>query len=245
MMKNTFALILFVGFLFSCKEETPKPAVVEETLTLKTKLYFGNNEAFLDSTYTLSNNYKVQFTDVKFYITQPSLEGIVQQNDFLFDARTTTQMSLTGKHSSVQDLLFNIGVDVARNQSDPSAFPNTSALNILNASDMHWGWNPGYIFVKLEAKVDTTQDNSTGFNHFLVYHIGKDNNLITKNLGIIPWETISTYVFQANLKLNLKTILENGASPLNLKTEYTSHSNTSQQTTSDKVKQNFLSALSW
>lgn len=66
-----------------------------------------------------------------------------------------------GNYKSIKLML---GVDSAKNNSGA----HTGGLDFNYASDMFWGWNTGYIFLKLEGTAPT----STLSNGYFEYHIG-------------------------------------------------------------------------
>ena len=109
---------------------------------------------------------------------------------------------------------------------------------------MHWDWNPGYIFLKVEAKVDTLSDGIDNFNHYVVFHVGGDNLLQTINLSGYNWSQVSNGLYQLPLKLDMQKFLQNGAQTIDVKTEHSSHSLAGEEALSLKVIQNLRDALS-
>ncbi len=236
--------------VFSCKKDKiDEPIVVVppvKEVEIKVEPYFGTTKLFLDSTYTTSDNYKIQFTDIKFYCANLKSGNKSLSDIALFDFRETGNsfLKVAGISSDFTALNAILGVDSARNHSDPAAFSSTSPLNIMNAGGMHWGWNPGYIFMKIEAKVDTIPDATTNCTHFVTFHIGKEENKGTINLPSIPWKISSEYLSTATLKIDLNQFL---ISPqiIDVKTEYLSHTASGQELLSSKVMQNFSTSFSF
>ena len=68
---------------------------------------------------------------------------------------------------------FIVGLDSTINHSDPSTFPSSNPLSVQTPS-IHWSWNSGYIFWKVEGKVDTTVAQTGPVNVDYLYHIGMD-----------------------------------------------------------------------
>ena len=207
---------------------------------------FGGQNLYLDSTYTTVEGYDVQFTDIKFYFGSPTFNGgTIESKAALYDYGLNGDLlfQVTKDLSSTSSLTGKLGVDSVYNHADPAAFENSSDLNISNANDMHWGWNPGYIFVKIEARVDTIADANPLFDHLVTFHIGKDENIEPLNFSGFNWSnTGDTYTLQ--LKLDMAQFLQNGGSTINLQNEYTSHTAPGQETLSTKVMVNFRDALS-
>ncbi len=109
---------------------------------------------------------------------------------------------------------------------------------------MHWGWSSGYIFMKVEAKVDTIPNGIPLFDHSVVFHIGQDVNLQTLSFDGINWQATGTNAYRYPLKLDMAKFLQNGAQTIDLKTEHTSHTAPGQEVLSLKVIENFKAAIS-
>jgi hypothetical protein len=244
-LKKLTVLCLGVLSLTSCKSDDPE-IVMQSSDPLKVTVQpvFGGEDLLLDSTYQTPEGYDIQFTDIKFYL-QDVRSGLNLLKDVaLFDYRLrgTSMIERTGDVVNYPNLQMNLGVGASVNHNDPVGFDPNSWLYISNANDMHWDWNPGYIFVKIEAKVDTIQDGIALFDHNVVFHIGKDENLKTLSFTDINWINIgSGYYFP--LKLDMLHFLDTGTSSIDVKTEYTSHTMAGQEVISAKVMDNFKEAL--
>jgi hypothetical protein len=247
MLKNiilfAFSLVLI---LVSCKKEEPKTEENVNELEIKIQPYFGEQLLVLDSSYNTSENYKIQFTDIKFYITNIQNGSKVLSTLGFFDlANTGTNfIKVQGNATDFGNLTALLGVDSARNHADPSSFENSNPLNIMNAGEMHWGWNPGYIFMKIDAKLDTINDGISNFNHFISYHVGKDENIGNLNFSTISWKKISDYLHQATLKVDMNAFLTSPQA-INLQTETITHSASGQEALSTKAMQNFVNSFSF
>ena len=233
--------------LGSCKKPVGVLPVNSSQLNITIQPYFGAGELYLDSTYTTAEGYDVQFTAIKFYMED--LRGSTGDSTIaesaLFDyAEGTDFVTGATKPENVVDFHANLGVGPALNHNDPSALPLSSPLNILNADDMHWNWNPGYIFVKVEARVDTIQDGNPLFDHPVVFHVGKDPNLQTLSFMNVQWQDQGNNIYFLPLKVDMATFLQNGAQIIDLKTEFTSHSAPGQEALTLKVMENFKAAIS-
>jgi len=231
----------------SCKEE---PSIMNEpdpvdTVRIDVQPTFNGNDLHLDSTYVTAEGHQIQFTDLKFYL-EDVRNGSVQLTDaMLFDYRErgTLLYDGNGKAADFSDLQANLGVGPANNNSDPTAFDNDSWLNISNAGGMHWGWNPGYIFVKVEAKVDTIQDANDLFDHYVVFHAGLNENLKTVSFSNLNWSAIGSNRHQLSMELNMSEFLQSSLHTIDVQTEYTTHSAPGQEVLTSKVMDNFKEAL--
>lgn len=81
------------------------------------------------------------------------------------------QISENAPSGTFVALRLAIGVDSLRNHGDPAALPASNPLSLLNSAHMHWNWNTGYIFFKLEGQYQrTNMPVNGGFS----YHLGGD-----------------------------------------------------------------------
>lgn len=64
-----------------------------------------------------------------------------------------------------------VGIDSLRNHSDPAGWPASNPLSLFNSAHMHWNWNTGYIFFKLEGQY---QRVDPPLNGGFSYHLGGD-----------------------------------------------------------------------
>ena len=235
-------VFLVLAAIQSCKNDSTVVDVTRYYLTGIVHPKYGTVELDLDSVYQTPEGYDIKFTDVKFYL-QDMKDGTNQILDAaLFDYRNSdTLFKVEGNPEGITSLTANLGVDASINHADPSAFPNDSPLNIAISNDMHWGWSPGYIFVKIEAKADTIADGVPLFDHTIVYHVGLDVNLQQMNFSTITWNPYGLeYIL--NFELDMQAFLS-GPQPIDVKTEYTTHSAAGQEVLTLKVAQNFAAAL--
>lgn len=230
----------------SCKNdkvEDPKPIV--DLLKVTLQPVYGPDDLLLDQTYTTAEGYAIQFTDLKCYVTdiQNGANQLCQAALFNFRENGTTLFTKPGKPEDFSDLTGFVGVSAAYNHLDPTEFENDNPLNIAIANDMHWDWNPGYIFIKVEAKVDTLPDAIENFDHFVVFHVGADAWLQSFSFSNVTWNPIGNNTFHLPLKLDLAKFLQNGSQTIDVKTEFSSHSMAGQEALSLKVIQNFKDAI--
>jgi hypothetical protein len=244
-MKIKIYFIFIILLFFSCKKDEPTPSTTDKYLSITIDPSYGSQLFFLDSVYTTPEGYKVKFSDLKFYVSALRNGSDTLTQAALFDYSSTGNLltRLIGDYNNFSSIQGNIGVIQSLNHSDPSAFPNDSPLNISNAGTMHWGWNTGYIFISIEGKTDTIPDATLNLNHSFSFHIGTDNFLEALSFSNIHWHPISDYENSFKLKLDLLSFLQNPMQPINLKTEFLSHSGSGQEALALKVVQNFKQAL--
>jgi hypothetical protein len=249
-MRVSSLFLLLIGTaltMSSCKDKTPEPEPEPvDMVRISVQPVYGSEELYLDSGYTTIEGYKVKFTDIKFYVHDVRNNGVQMIESGLFDFRQrgTLLLEAEGKASSFDALQANLGVGASANHSDPTAFSNESMLNISNSNDMHWDWNPGYIFVKIEGKADTIPDATETFDHTIVLHAGLDVNLQTIDWTGLQWNTVSDKLSELQLELDMATFLNSSTQTIDLKTENATHSMAGQEALTLKVMENFKEALS-
>jgi hypothetical protein len=247
MIKLISGIIFFMFLVTSCKKDDIAPPSTQylQIDILPTYANIGTMPMNLDSVYTTPEGYQVKFTDVKFYTSILKNESNSLLQAALYDLRETGVLMLRtpGDYAKFANLQGFIGVDSVLNHSDPSAFPNESPLNISNAGPMHWGWNPGYIFMNIEGKVDTIPDGINNLDHSFSFHIGTDLYRRDFSFTTLNWLKISESERKLNLKLDLWKFLHNSANSINLKTEFLTHTASGQQPLTEKVISNFQQSL--
>ena len=249
MLNKIIFTVAITTFIVSCKKKVePDPIPVDNYLKVTvqpTYLFDGSQNVQLDSVYTTPEGYKVKFTDIKFFVTKLKNGSVDLTEAAMLDMRETGTLLFRtkGDYTKFSTLSGFIGVDSSLNHSDPSAFPNESPLNISNAGPMHWGWNPGYIFLNIEGKVDTIPDATNNLDHSFSFHIGTDLYRRDFNFTNLNWQTISSNEKVLALKLDMWKFLHNPISMIDLKTEYLTHTASGHQTLTWKVTSNFQQAF--
>lgn len=244
-MKHTLPIVAFMALLFSCKtDKVPVNAPSVSTLQLHCSPSWNGDAVSTTSKHTTPEGYIIQFSTIKFYVSELKNGSSSFGDVFLYDwSKGTMFAEIEGKSESFANLIGNLGVPADINHNDPAAFPNDNPLNISIANDMFWSWSPGYIFVKVEAKADTIPDAVENLDHNLVYHIGLDENMQPISWSGLNWQPVSNDVSRLNLNVNLFELFYKLGNEIDIKTEYTCHSAPGQEVLADKVISNFNSAL--
>jgi hypothetical protein len=233
----------------SCKKKNkgnnPEPAVVTPQLKLAVQPVFGSDTLYLDSTYTTDNGWDLQFSDIKFYFTQVGngQNQLVDASRFDYREKGTTCFQVNGNVADFGSLSGLIGVASDLNHNDPAGFPNNSVLNIMNTNGMHWAWNTGFIFIVIEGRADTIPDGNPLFDHFFTYHVGTDDYLGNINFPAVNWGASGSALHTTTLKLDMHYLIDHPVTPIDIRSEYFSHSAGDQAALTQKVKTNFLDAL--
>ncbi|MBX7152312.1 hypothetical protein K1X84_11760 [bacterium] len=112
---------------------------------------------------------------------------------------------------------FMLGLDSTTNHSDPTLRDATDPLAIQSPS-IHWSWNSGYIFCKIEGLVDTTAAANGSADYDYFYHVGTDALKRTIEFNDAPF-TVGSGENEIGLEFDLLTILTN----VNMRTENETH----------------------
>lgn len=260
-MIRLISILFICSFItFSCKKEGCTDSQAENyninantddgsctyplnELQIKINTSYGNQSFYLDSSYLTDEGYTVKFTDLKFYLSDLTNGQDTLYQASLYDYRNsqTHLFNTSGDYSKFESISGKVGLDSSINHDDPSLFPNESPLNISNAGLMHWGWNTGYIFISIEGKVDTLSAGEN-FDHNFSYHIGKDEFMENFTFNNLNW-TPTSNGHQLEWSLDLAKFLKNNESSIDLKTEFLTHTGNGQLELAEKVKNNFMIAL--
>lgn len=189
------ALLLVVlcvssAFLQSCSDDNPVTPPADNPVEVTLRIYgvFGAAPLQLNQKYQTAGGDNVQFSMIRFYLSEIALVDSLGQEvpvsdhkislvDFS-DATTAQQgyfsVKVKANPGTYRGVKFGVGVPFAENHKDAA----TQSLPLGPNSDMFWGWNPGYIFHRIEGKADSASA-SVDF----IYHIGLDNHFLTVMLA--------------------------------------------------------------
>ena len=243
-MRTIFLCVFVVLAIAACDKD--KPETPKNYVQVAMQPVFGSQTFYMDSIYTTQEGYQIKFTELKCYFTLFKNGASALHEAALLDYRETGNLLFKkeGDYTKFNNLSAVLGVDSSLNHLDPSAFANDSPLNISNAGPMHWGWNPGYIFMNIEGKVDTIPDATLNPDLSFSFHIGTDPYLQNLQFNNINWTNIGNNTHQFKLKLDLLAFLGQGANSINLNSENLTHTAAGQEVLTQKVITNFKNAIS-
>ncbi|MDR6193442.1 hypothetical protein QE357_000494 [Siphonobacter sp. BAB-5404] len=184
-----FHSFLFITFAFltsvlsSCTKETPSPVTAGDTndvilefdnrvgaqkLVLgETTYQTGTGESFTVSTFNyFISNVSLKKTDgssIKF----PNQYFLIRQ----VDNKTWEPVLKNVPAGDYQEVTFTIGVDSAKSVSPVAERTGVLDEGSYGEDGMYWGWNSGYIFLKLEGTSPTAPANGAGIRRFQ-FHVG-------------------------------------------------------------------------
>ncbi|MCB0577829.1 MAG: hypothetical protein KDD10_00780 [Phaeodactylibacter sp.] len=191
---KSFKLFLFVSFgitalLFSgCKKEDNPPTDEHDHVHMGFEFnYVVDGAAYDTSTVYTINGTAVKFSIANFYlggITFMSEEGVpTEVKDKYLLVTPTSGMQEVGEleKGHYHMARFFIGVDSVINSQSEQDFATRSEdpndpLGVQSPS-MHWNWNSGYKFIRVDGKVDTDADGVP--EQAMSFHLGKNEMLKT------------------------------------------------------------------
>lgn len=182
---------MFAAFiaLTACKEETKTPPSPDpgsqpdaKGVFVVIEHLFGNQSINFGSVEYSTINNTVGVSNLTYYLSGFGLQRqdgswqeiagyhMVVAQDKPIDTLALGSVPV-GIYNAVR---FHIGVDSVTNHGDPAVWPNSHPLSLMRGGQMHWSWNAGYIFMKMEGRYR----KQAAENGFYSYHIGRDD-LIT------------------------------------------------------------------
>ena len=162
-MRKYSVFFILALFLFSCAPEKK-----DNTLSIKFNINAGTSPLQYNVNYII-DTFDVQFTLVEFYISQPVFSSgaemiSFEDSYFLADAGLSNNTFVVGDigKRTIDGVAFGFGVDSSRNTITGSkaipAFSYALTHPLSAANNMYWSWNPGYVWAKLEGRVDVDND---------------------------------------------------------------------------------------
>lgn len=166
------ALLSSVSLFTSCKDDKKEetvdpPKTTYGDFTFEIEHTYDGNAFDYGTEYTNSSNEQLEFTSVRYYISNIKLEkmdGTVwsePESYHLIDHAVPSSMMFmikdvpTGEYHKIS---YMLGVDSARNV----AGAQEGALSPAN--NMFWSWNTGYIFMKFEGNSASAADGTFAFH---------------------------------------------------------------------------------
>lgn len=194
-MKNSLATHLWLTvwavlwlILGGCRPDEPKPPTTSGLFLELSHLYEAGTSSSAAVPLVLNQSWlptimnQIEINHGQYYLTGFALQRsdstwlefpeAVTYADLEQRLQYSWKISDTVPIGTFIALRFAVGVDSVRNHSDPAAWPVSNPLSLLNSAHMHWNWNTGYIFFKLEGQYQRTDPPvNGGFS----YHLGGDS----------------------------------------------------------------------
>lgn len=181
--KSAIACTLISCVLFfSCKKEenNVSPQTPTQALSIHCHSKLAGKTIVAGQSLSDSLGRQFKFDVFRFYLSNITLikadKSEVKINKSILITEVADDIQLgTIPAAEYVSVRFTVGLDSITNHSDISARPSGDALGIQNPA-MHWSWNSGYIFLKVEGRVDSTAAGNSQPNKSFLFHIGLDKN---------------------------------------------------------------------
>lgn len=200
MKKSFIYLFAFcaIAFFSSCTKNAP-------TANLNFNLKAGSQDLNFADNYTIgSESTTANFDVAQFYVSNIKLikddNSEIAINSYQIISPDATNIDLgeieEGTYTQIQ---FDIGIDSTTNHVDPTTYDLSNQLAPQSPS-MHWNWNAGYRFLRVDGTFDSNADNmiSEADTTFQL-HIGLDSYLRTVT---IPYPFEAANDTEQNLSVN-------------------------------------------
>ena len=192
------------------------------TLDLMVHYKVGENDLQTGSIYTIGGT-AVQIDIANFYLSE-----------LMLHREDGTMFPFTDKHLLVKpdahmhslgdietghfhQFRFGVGVDPITNAMSEEDYTSLSADDPLSVQEppMHWGWNSGYRFLRIDGLTDTNGDGTP--ETAMAFHLG------TEDFYRVLEATIHMDVEEADNTLNLTFDLEQLFDGIDLSTDHSTH----------------------
>lgn len=187
-MKNQWqtwavAVLLLVGLSFTaCEKETTPEPITDTNYSIRFEHKVGTADFIPGGEYTI-NAELLRLDNIFFYMAKPAYvntAGATQafsKEYLLIDASQDVSYDLgSAPKDDLEQLQFIVGIDSASNtpqSSDPTTYPSGHPLGVHDPS-MAWSWAAGYIFVRIDAQMDTNGDGILDSPQ--AFHHGRQGN---------------------------------------------------------------------
>lgn len=220
-------------------------------LTLAIKHKVGDTELVYGDIYSI-NGYDIKFNLSQFYMSNFRIMDMdgngyeITENDEtihrLAKLEETNYDLGTIRAGHAHMLMFDIGVTEAVNAQDEvdfAAWPPTHPLAAQSPA-MHWNWNSGYVFIKVEGMVDVNKDGQFDADETITYHIGLDKN--RTGISLMTHGDITETKEEFAISFDLETLLADF--DWTQKANRTSHSMPATEAVTEQFKTNLANAFS-
>lgn len=245
MITAVVALLTTATIFTGCKKDDDEasPANTQQKLTMHIHTNVGSSTAVYGTQYQDATGRKFKISDLRYYLSNIILiksdgsEYPLTNKVLLVNPATEDYELANVPIGSYKGFKFIIGLDSATNHSDPTTYAATSPLAIQTPA-IHWSWNSGYIFMKIEGQVDTTLANTGTPNYDMFYHIGLDSYKRTIDFSNEAFTVTSGSDQEIAVKFDLLSALNN----VDMRTENATHTMDNMMLAT-KVANNWVSAF--
>lgn len=246
-------MFLAVIFLSSCgKDEPITEPEVNNTGTVEIRFVpTMNGQAFqLNTPFIGPNDKRIQIESFKSYFSQIRLStnDVVKgkQDISLLDFGSNNKSILISTQAgNIDKIEFGIGVNKTLNGTsdpnfNPSSYATTHPLSIYNG--MYWTWASGYVFVKIEGRIDTSASQTQTPLFTCFYHTGLDTLYSTKSFNDLNLSVTKGQTTIVEIAVEFNEIFKTQSDTIDMVDKYFTHTSDDFEL-AQKVITNFKLAL--
>jgi hypothetical protein len=248
---NALGVLLWGLWLASCDPKTPQPPQNQKVgLYLSMDHLFDTSALVMNQAWLPTSLNQVEINHCQYYLSGFALRrsdstwlefpDAVVYADLERELRPRWLLSSTVPAGTYTALRFKVGLDSLRNHSDPASWPPSHPLSLLNSAHMHWNWNTGYIFFKMEGQY---QRPSLPINGGFSYHLGGDEMLRSVTLPFAPM-TLEGNTADLSVHLRMRGFFDGTHTHFITDSSSFSHSSLGDRVAS-KLAYNLASAFVW
>ncbi|MCB0546692.1 MAG: hypothetical protein KDD19_03840 [Phaeodactylibacter sp.] len=206
------ALFSILAITFTaCKNDSEEPTPDEKVMVGFEFDYLVDGEAYDTSKVYTINGTAVKFSIANFYvggITFMTEEGVPTEvkDKYLLVTPTSGMQEVSELEKGHYHMArFFIGVDPETNSQTETDFTSRDANDPLSLQfpTMHWSWNTGYKFIRIDGKVDTDADGVP--DEVMSFHLGNDDML--KTLEFVTHKDVEEGEGHMHFEFDLATAL--------------------------------------
>lgn len=249
-MKNKFQFIgvfimlsIAIAFTGCEKDEEPTPGDTMQKLSFHLHTNVGNQEADYTTTFADATGRKFILSDFRYYLSNIVLiksdgsEYPLTDVVLLVNPADQDYELMDVPTGDYKGLTFLFGLDSATNHTDPAIYPAGNPLAIQTPG-IHWDWNSGYIFLKIEGTCDTSLAANGNPDYPFFYHIGMDGLKREVDKSSHSFSVMAGSDKELVLEMDVLDVLAN----VDMRTENETHT-FNNMPLATKIADNFPSAL--
>lgn len=230
----SFLLVNLISFS-SCQKDESVEVTEPEKTTGTVEIRFiptMNGEAFnLNQNFIGPNGLRMKYETFKFYLSDFQLQSTTSvlgssEISLIDFSLNDNSISIEANPGTITNISFGLGVKKSLNGTDdpnfnPAAYSNNHPLSIYNG--MYWTWASGYIFSKLEGRIDTSALQNQDPNYSFFYHSGKDTVYSSHGISGFNESVVKGQKTLINLKIEVNDVFKTPTDTINMVQDYFTH----------------------